>query len=75
MMRDSKEGFDIALQYFNKAKEIDPNYAPAYLSIATLWIMRANMLSANPEEATAMAKSNLAKAFKLDSTSTEVYAI
>jgi len=37
--------------------------------------MRANMLSANPEEATAMAKSNLAKAFKLDSTSTEVYAI
>jgi TolB-like protein len=74
MKRNSKEGFDIALQYFNKAKEIDPDYAPAYLSLATLAIWRANMLSANPEEAAMMAKSNLAKAFKLDSTSADVYA-
>ncbi len=37
--------------------------------------MRADMSFATPEEATPIAKSNLAKAFKLDSTSAEVYAV
>jgi TolB-like protein/cytochrome c-type biogenesis protein CcmH/NrfG len=75
MRRLSKEDLDKALQYFNKAKEIDPDYAPAYLSIATLWIWSANMFFTTPEEANTMAKSNIAKAFKLDSTSSETYAI
>ena len=70
----TKEDFDIALNYFEKAKEIDPDYADAYLGIAYVWMWRAFQSFATPEEATPIAKSNLAKAFKLDSTSAEVYA-
>jgi TolB-like protein len=70
----TKEDFDIALNYFEKAKEIDPDYADAYLWIAQVWMWRAFQSFATPEEATPIAKSNLAKAFKLDSTSAEVYA-
>ena len=69
----TKEDFDIALSYFNKAIEIDPDYANAYLGIVGVWNMRAGMSLATPEEATVMLKSNVAKAFKLDSTSVDVY--
>ncbi len=69
----TKEDNDIALSYFNKAIEIDPDYADAYLGIAYVWTARAGNSWATPEEATPIAKSNLAKAFKLDSTSVEVY--
>jgi TolB-like protein/Tfp pilus assembly protein PilF len=69
----TKEDNDIALNYFEKAKEIDPDYADAYLGIAQVWMWRADMSIATPEEATPIVKSNVAKAFKLDSTSSEVY--
>jgi TolB-like protein/cytochrome c-type biogenesis protein CcmH/NrfG len=72
--KNTKEDIDIALHYFEKAKEIDPDYADAYLDIAHVWIWRAGNSFATPEEATPIAKSNVAKAFKLDSTSSEVYA-
>jgi TolB-like protein len=71
----TKEDCDIALSYFEKAIEIDPYYADAYLDIADVWTMRAAASWATPEEATPIAKSNVAKAFKLDSTSARVYAI
>jgi TolB-like protein len=69
----SKEDFDIALNYFEKAIEIDPDYADAYLGIAQVWMWRSFQSFATPEEATPIAKSNLAKACKLDNTSAEVY--
>ena len=71
----TKEDFDIALRYFEKTKEIDPDYTDAYLGIALVWVYRALSSFATPEEATPIAKSNLAKAAKLDSTSAEVYAV
>ncbi|MGD0341660.1 MAG: tetratricopeptide repeat protein [Bacteroidales bacterium] len=71
--KSTKEDNDIALHYFENAIEIDPGYANAYLDIAHVWIWRANMSFATPEDATPIAKSNVAKAFKLDSTSSEVY--
>ena len=71
----TKEDYDIALSYFNKAIETDPEYADAYVDIAAVWIQRADMSIATPEEAIPIAKSNLAKAFKLDSTSAGVYAV
>jgi TolB-like protein len=70
----SKEDFDIALHYFEKAIEMDPDYADAYLGIAQVWMWRAFQSFATPELATPIAKSNLAKAFKLDSTSADVNA-
>ena len=69
----TKEDFDIALNYFEKAIEIDPDYADAYLGIAQVWMWRSFQSFATPEEATPIAKSNLAKACKLDNTSAEVY--
>ncbi len=70
----TKEDNDIAFNFFEKAIKIDPDYVDAYLGIARVWIFRANMSFATSEEATPMIKSNVAKAFKLDSTSSEVYA-
>ena len=69
----TKEDFDIALNYFEKAIEIDPDYADAYLGIAQVWMWRAYNSFSTPGEATPIAKSNLTKAFKLDSTSSDVY--
>jgi TolB-like protein/Tfp pilus assembly protein PilF len=71
----TKEDFDIALNYFEKAIEIDPDYADAYLLIAAVWMQRADASIATPREATPMIKSNLTKAFKLDSASAEAYAV
>jgi tetratricopeptide (TPR) repeat protein len=72
--RFTKEDYDIAMHYFEKAIEIDPDYANAYLGIANVWMMRAFQSFATPEEATTLIKSNIAKAFELDSTSAEGYA-
>jgi TolB-like protein len=69
----TKEDNDIALHYFEKAIEIDPDYTDAYIWIAWVWTVRAASSWATPEEAAPIAKSNVAKAFKLDSTSSEVY--
>ncbi len=60
----TKEDNDIALHYFEKAIEIDPDYANAYAWIAVVWGWRALQSFATPEEATIMVKSNVAKAFK-----------
>src|SRR5664280_1718893 len=71
----TKEDFDIALNCFEKAIEIDPDYADAYLGIVQVWMLRVGNSWATPEESTPIAKSNLAKAFKLDSTSSEAYSV
>ncbi len=70
----TKEDFDIALNYYEKAIEIDPDYADAYISIAAVWMQRTDASIATPGEATPIIRSNLAKAFKLDSASSEAYA-
>jgi TolB-like protein len=71
--RYTEEDLDIALQYFEKAKEIDPYYALAYVGITDVWIMRAIFSYPDPKEAASNAKSNAAKAFELDSTSSGAY--
>ena len=73
IVRYTKEDYDIALHYFEKAKEIDPNYALAYVGISSVWIGRAIFSIATPEEVAPIAKTNTAKAFELDSTCSEVY--
>jgi TolB-like protein/cytochrome c-type biogenesis protein CcmH/NrfG len=71
----TNEDFDIALNYFEKAIEIDPDYADAYLGIAQVWMWRVYNSFSTPEEVTPMIKSNLTKAFKSDSTSAEAYSV
>ncbi len=72
--RYTKEGWDIALNYYEKTIEIDPNYALAYVGISGVWNMRAVWSIATPEEVAPIVKTNIAKAFELDSTSADVYS-
>ena len=62
----SKESLDNALEYFNKAIEIDPEWAPPYSGIAQVWVGLAQMGHAAPEIAGPMIFGNLNKALELD---------
>jgi TolB-like protein len=73
LSQDTKEDNNVALQYYEKAKEIDPDYADAYLGIMAVWIQRAFMSWATPEEAFPIAKAHSAKAAEIDSTRWEIY--
>jgi len=55
-----------ALEYFNRAIERDPTWAPAYSGIAQVWIGMAQMGFAAPETAGPIIFENLAKALELD---------
>jgi len=71
--RYTKGDWDLALQYFEKAKEIDPNYALAYVGISSVWIGREIFSLATHEEVTPIVKTNTTKAFELDRTCSDVY--
>jgi len=62
----SQESLDNALQYFNEAVEIDPDWAPPYSGIAQVWVGMAQMGFAGPETAGPMIFENLNKALELD---------
>jgi len=62
----SKEALDKALEYFNRAVEIDPGWAPAYSGLAQVWVGLAQMGFAGPEIAGPMIFENLNKALELD---------
>ena len=71
--KSTQDGWDIALQYFEKAKEIDPDYALAYTGICSVWYQRQQFGLIPPEEATPKAMAAIRKALDLDSTSAEVH--
>jgi serine/threonine-protein kinase len=54
---------------------MDPDYADAYLGIAQVWMWRVYNSFSTPDESIPIVKSNLTKAFKLDSTSSEAYSV
>jgi len=58
----------IALEYFEAAIEIDPDYADAYAGAAIVWLNRLQMGYAPRSEAAPEAKAALARAMELDST-------
>ena len=62
----SEEALDKALEYFNKAIEIDPDWAPPYSGLAQVWVGLAQMGFAAPEIAMPMIFENLNKALELD---------
>jgi serine/threonine-protein kinase len=59
---------DLALQFFESALSIDPNYALAYTGIASLWGNRLVMGIVPPREAGPRWKDAVSKALELDST-------
>jgi serine/threonine-protein kinase len=69
----SERDSETALQYFELAREIDPNYALAYAGIAMVWGGRMQMGLVPSHEALPLAKAAVAKALELDSTLAEVH--
>ena len=55
----SKEGLDKALDYFEASINKDPNYAPAYGGIASVWAYRQQMGFASRDEALPNIETNL----------------
>jgi TolB-like protein len=64
---------DIAMQYFELAKELDPDFALAYVGIGTVWLGRQVIGAAVPEEAGPKVMTAFMKALELDSTIAEVH--
>jgi adenylate cyclase len=69
------EALQLALEYFNKAIEIDPDWAPPYAGLAYYWIALRQFGYAPPSIAVPRIHGNLEKAFKLDPNSDYVYYV
>ena len=65
----------IALQYYELALQIDPNYAPAYVGIAAVWGDRYQMGLVERDEASPIMMEAIEKAFALDDTLADAYAV
>jgi tetratricopeptide (TPR) repeat protein len=64
---------ETALNYFEQALEIDPNYALAHAGVALIWVMRYQMRIAPRNQAVPLAIAAAEKAIKLDNTLEEAY--
>ncbi len=71
----TRPDLDSALQYFESALAKDPNYAQAYVGIASVWIGRQQQGFVPRSEAAPKAKAAAAKAMELDGTLAEVHDI
>jgi TolB-like protein/predicted Ser/Thr protein kinase len=67
------QDLEIALQYFELAREKDPNYALAYAGIAHVWVGRQQQGLVPYSEAAPRAKAAALKALELDNTLAEVH--
>ena len=67
------QDLEIAMNYFQRALEKEPNYAMGYAGIARVWTSRQQMGFVPPHEAGPRAKAATAKALELDSTLAEVH--
>jgi adenylate cyclase len=69
----TRESQQAALDYFNKAIEIDPGYASPYAGIAGAWGILKQMDYVTPDEANPKMEEYMSKAIQLDNQSAEVY--
>ncbi len=67
------QDFTTALQYFESALEIDPNYALAHAGVAFVWAARYQLRLAPRDEAVPLARSAAEKAISLDNTLAEAH--
>jgi eukaryotic-like serine/threonine-protein kinase len=68
--KKTADGFNRGIEYFQKAIELDPNYAPAYAGIATSYTNLANYNFAllAPKDAWPKAKAAATRAIEIDDT-------
>ncbi len=71
----SPDGIRKGIDYYKKAIEIDPGYAPAYAGLADAYMRVAWGDGAPPKEAMAQAKAAILRAMQLDDTLDSVVAI
>ncbi len=71
--RWSEDGLTNALRYFEKAAELDPNYAPAHAGAALVYGQGATWLVWLPHEAMPKSKKAAAKALSLDPLLADAY--
>jgi tetratricopeptide (TPR) repeat protein len=69
----TRTDLDRALEYFELAREKDPNYAMGYAGIASVWVGRQQQGLVAAHEAMPKAKAAAFKALELDSTLAEVH--
>jgi len=69
----TSESLETALNYFEIARNIDPNYALAYAGIANVWVGKAQQGLSTFSEAEPKMEEAVAKALALDSSSAEIY--
>ena len=62
----SLDGFKLALQYYNRAIEIDPMFAPAYAGVAFVYITQLQMRQVSVNEAVPKMYQYNQKAIELD---------
>ena len=62
----NREGFDKAEGFFKEALEIDPDYAPAYVGFAMLWMSKRQKYLVSPAVASPKIKEYLDKAMEID---------
>ena len=70
----SGEGFQKALEYFQRALELDPHYAPALAGIADYHVSVASWGLERPTEAWPKAKEAITKALEADDSLAEAHA-
>jgi serine/threonine-protein kinase len=66
LQKFTPQDFDLALQYFETAVEIDPDYALAHAGIASAWIYINQLGVAPPSEAIPKVQPALARALEID---------
>jgi tetratricopeptide (TPR) repeat protein len=64
----SRYHFDTALQYFELALSLDPNYALAHEGVAAVWLIRGDNGLIAPHEAFPKARAAITRAVELDGT-------
>lgn len=71
----TQEGIQSALSYYNRAIEIDPEYAPAYAGIGGVWMFLKQMDFISPDEANPLMEKYMSKALELDRQDEDVLFI